>query len=108
MYWKAGKDMDKTNIDISHIAERYERYSSVQKSAADILLRLLEIKGTDDVLDLGCGAGNLTRTIRTMTNAKVVGIDPSEAQFLYCLKRQSSFIPIKGRQRIRANRMKRI
>ncbi len=70
--------MDKTNIDFSQIAERYERYSSVQKSAAEILLRLLEIKDTDDVLDLGCGSGNLTRKIRTMTNAKVVGIDPSD------------------------------
>ncbi len=65
-------------IDFSQIAGRYERYSSVQKSAADILLGLLEIKDADDVLDLGCGAGNLTRKIKAMTKGRVVGIDPSE------------------------------
>lgn len=68
--------MDK--VDFSKIASKYEEYSSVQKSAADILLKLLEIGDEDDVLDLGCGTGNLTRKIRKMTKGKVVGIDPSE------------------------------
>lgn len=68
--------MDK--VDFSKIASKYEDYSSVQKSVADILLKLLEIGDGDDVLDLGCGTGNLTRKIRKMTKGKVVGIDPSE------------------------------
>lgn len=50
----------------------------VQKSAAEVLLKLLEIGDNDDVLDLGCGVGNLTRKIRGITNGKVVGIDSSE------------------------------
>ena len=50
----------------------------VQKSAAEVLLKLLEIRDNDDVLDLGCGVGNLTRKIREITKGKVVGIDPSE------------------------------
>jgi ubiquinone/menaquinone biosynthesis C-methylase UbiE len=61
----------------SEIATRYERDSIVQKSAADPLFSLLAIGGEDDVLDLGCGAGNLTRKIREFTTGRVVGVDPS-------------------------------
>jgi len=61
----------------SEIASRYERDSIVQKSAADPLFSLLAIGGGDDVLDLGCGAGNLTRKIRELTTGRVVGVDPS-------------------------------
>jgi ubiquinone/menaquinone biosynthesis C-methylase UbiE len=62
----------------SEIARRYEQDSVVQKNAADPLFSLLAIGGGDDVLDLGCGAGNLTQKIREFTTGKVVGVDPSE------------------------------
>jgi len=65
-------------VDFSKIATKYEDYSLVQKSAADTLLELLEIGNSDDVLDLGCGVGNLTRKIRAITKGKIIGIDPSE------------------------------
>ena len=42
----------------------------IQKSAAEILLNLLKIGNTDDVLDLRCGVGNLTRKIKEITNGK--------------------------------------
>ena len=57
-------------VDFSKIATKYEDYSLVQKSAAEILLNLLKIGNTDEVLDLGCGVGNLTRKIKEMTNGK--------------------------------------
>lgn len=66
------------SVDFSKIATKYEDYSLVQKSAAAVLLKLLEIGDNDDVLDLGCGVGNLTRKIKEITKGKVVGIDPSE------------------------------
>ncbi len=56
-----------SRMDFSKIANRYEDYSLVQKSAGDILLNLLEIRDNDDILDLGCGVGNLTRKIREIT-----------------------------------------
>ncbi|WP_202319022.1 class I SAM-dependent methyltransferase [Archaeoglobus neptunius] len=56
----------------------YEKYATVQKSASEILLKLLKIGENDDVLDLGCGTGHLTRKIRSLTKGRVVGIDPSE------------------------------
>ncbi len=62
----------------SEIARRYVQDSVVQKHAADPLFSLLAIGGGDDVLDLGCGAGNLTQKIREFTTGKVVGVDPSE------------------------------
>lgn len=66
-----------SKVDFSKIAAQYEDYSLVQKSAGDLLLKLLEIKNNDDVLDIGCGAGNLTRKIREITKGKIVGIDLS-------------------------------
>ena len=74
-------------VDFSKIATKYEGYSSVQKSAAEALLKLLEIGNTDDVLDLGCGVGNLTRMIREITKGKVVGIDPSEGMIKEAMKK---------------------
>lgn len=64
--------------DFSGIAARYERDSLIQKSAADRLIGLLEIGSDDDVLDLGCGTGSLTRKMRALTNGNVTGVDPSE------------------------------
>lgn len=40
--------------DFSKIAKEYENNSLVQKSAAEILIQLLNIGNKDDILDLGC------------------------------------------------------
>ena len=80
-----------SRIDFSKIATKYEDYSLVQKSAADILLKLLEIGNSDDVLDLGCGVGNLTRKIREITKGKVVGIDPSEGMIREAVEKSRGF-----------------
>lgn len=42
-----------SRIDFSKIAANYGEYSLVQKSAADTLLKLLDIGNSDNVLDLG-------------------------------------------------------
>ena len=65
-------------MDFSKISAEYERYATVQKSASYVLLNLLKIKSGEDVLDLGCGTGHITRLIRKITKGKVVGIDPSD------------------------------
>lgn len=66
--------MDK--IDFSEISTFYDKHSSIQKSAGEMLLELLRITENDDVLDLGCGTGTLTRKIREITRGRVVGVDP--------------------------------
>jgi len=64
--------------EFSEIAKRYRETSLVQQSAAETLLRLLAIGSSEDVLDVGCGTGNLTQKIRVATSGRVVGIDPAE------------------------------
>jgi ubiquinone/menaquinone biosynthesis C-methylase UbiE len=67
-----------STTDFSQISARYDRDSLIQKSAAERLIGLLDVRGDDDVLDLGCGTGSLTRKLRGMTNGRIAGIDPSE------------------------------
>jgi len=61
----------------SEIARRYKETSIIQKSAADILFALLKIQPAENVLDIGCGTGNLTRKIYEISGGTVVGIDPA-------------------------------
>ncbi len=63
--------------DFTNIVARYEQDSVIQKSAAEKLIGLLDIRRNDDVLDLGCGTGALARKIRSMTDGNVVGVDSS-------------------------------
>jgi len=67
-----------TSNDFTKIAARYEHDSLIQKSAAEKLIGLLDIQRNDDVLDLGCGTGALTRKIRAKTAGFIVGVDSSE------------------------------
>ena len=54
--------------DFSKISKNYKKKGVIQKSASDFLLGLLDIKEIDDVLDLGCGPGHLTKLIRKISN----------------------------------------
>ena len=64
--------------DFSEIAADYEKNSLVQRSASDQLFDLVRIGAHEDVLDLGCGTGHLTKKIVEKTTGKVVGLDVSE------------------------------
>ncbi len=74
-------------VDFSRIAGEYEECATAQKSASEILLKLLKIGDSEDVLDLGCGTGYLTRKIRELTEGKVVGVDPSEGMIRKAVER---------------------
>jgi trans-aconitate methyltransferase len=74
--------------NFSTIAPAYERGAVVQRHAAERLFELVAIGPTDDVLDLGCGPGHLTRQIRGMTTGKVSGRDVSPGMIAQA--RQSS------------------
>lgn len=65
-------------MDFSKIAEQYAAQASIQQSAATMLMKLLEIKETEVVLDLGCGPGHITNELQKLSQAPVIGIDPSE------------------------------
>jgi ubiquinone/menaquinone biosynthesis C-methylase UbiE len=77
--------------NFSDIASNYERNSLVQRSASDRLFDLIQIKENEDVLDLGCGTGNLAKKIREMTSGKVLGMDASAGMINEAKKKYSSF-----------------
>ena len=64
--------------DFSTIASFYREKSLVQANAGKQLIELLEIAPTADILDVGCGTGNLTAELRGITFGRVIGIDPAE------------------------------
>jgi trans-aconitate methyltransferase len=59
------------------LAASYEGNAVAQKGAAEVLLDLLPIGPEEDVLDVGCGPGHLTRRLRLATRGRVEGVDAS-------------------------------
>ncbi|MGE5415746.1 MAG: class I SAM-dependent methyltransferase [Acidobacteriota bacterium] len=66
-----------SDINFNSNAATYEQLGLVQKLTSDILLNLAFINDGEDVLDLGCGPGGVTRKITEMTGGSVVGVDVS-------------------------------
>lgn len=76
--------------DFSVISRRYERESLVQRSAAELLMLLLQIGPQEDVLDLGCGTGHLSQHISKITTGRVLGVDSSSAMVAEARSKYSS------------------
>jgi len=73
-------------IDFSKIAKKYREISTAQSSASENLFKLLDIKPDESVLDIGCGTGNLTFKIKSLTKNRVTGIDVSEGMIKEAVK----------------------
>ena len=59
-------------------AKAYSERSALQKWLADSHLAQLELHGTERVLDVGCGDGQITAEIaRRLNSGSVLGVDPS-------------------------------
>ena len=57
----------------------YEKASIFQQEWGNKLISELNLKGDEDVLDLGCGNGLLTANLaRLVPNGNVIGVDASE------------------------------
>ncbi len=60
-------------------AKDYARRSGLQEAMAAEVLALLDLKGTERVLDVGCGDGKITAEIASrVPQGSVVGVDPSQ------------------------------
>jgi trans-aconitate methyltransferase len=60
-----------------NVSGQYQQKALVQQAAAEKLLALLSIGANDNVLDVACGPGHVTRQIKAMTQGRVVGTDIS-------------------------------
>lgn len=60
------------------ISKKYEEKSLVQQNAASKLSDLLGIKTHDDIIDIACGPGSITKKLKSKTQGKVTGIDISQ------------------------------
>ena len=61
-------------------AKDYEKHSHAQQVRARELIEKLNLKGTEDVLDLGCGDGKVSAEIADcVPGGSVVSIDNSKA-----------------------------
>jgi trans-aconitate 2-methyltransferase len=59
-------------------APEYARLSGLQHAMAEEVLALLDLKGNERVLDVGCGNGKVTAEIAArVPGGSVVGVDPS-------------------------------
>src|SRR5205814_1184445 len=59
-------------------ATEYSRISSLQAAMAEEVLALLNLNGSERVLDVGCGQGKITAAIASrVPKGSVVGVDPS-------------------------------
>jgi trans-aconitate methyltransferase len=67
-----------SEVNFNSKASMYANNSLVQKSASEILLNLLSIQPGEDILDLGCGPGHITKKIAQITQGTVMGIDISQ------------------------------
>jgi trans-aconitate 2-methyltransferase len=65
-------------------APEYARVSGLQQAMADEVLSLLELKGTERVLDLGCGNGKVTaRIAERVPRGSVLGVDASREMIAF-------------------------
>jgi ubiquinone/menaquinone biosynthesis C-methylase UbiE len=67
-----------SEVNFNSKAFTYADNALVQKSASEVLLNLLSIQPEEDVLDIGCGPGHITKKIAQATKGNVLGIDVSQ------------------------------
>ena len=65
-------------------AANYARISSLQQAMAQEVLALLDLKGSERILDVGCGEGKVTAQIAArVPEGSVVGVDPSHEMITF-------------------------
>ena len=72
-------------------AQEYEKHSQGQQKWARELIEKISLKGTENVLDLGCGDGKVTAEIsKTVSKGSIIGVDNSAAMIKLATDRHST------------------
>jgi cyclopropane fatty-acyl-phospholipid synthase-like methyltransferase len=69
-------------MSFDRVSDEYAEKSLTQKNAARKLTGLLGLRGSESVLDVGCGPGHITAMLAGMSTGKVLGTDVSEAMIV--------------------------
>ena len=65
-------------------ANDYARISGLQEAMAEEVLTLLDLKGSERILDIGCGNGKITAEIAArVPGGSVLGVDPSHEMIAF-------------------------
>ncbi len=68
-------------------AAEYSRRSSLQEAMGQEVLALLDLNGSERILDVGCGDGKITAEIASRTpSGSVLGVDPSRDMISFAQK----------------------
>jgi trans-aconitate methyltransferase len=71
-------------------ASGYDRISAIQEAMAEEVLSLLDLRGTEEVLDIGCGNGKITGEIAAREpHGRVVGVDASAKMIAFATEHTS-------------------
>ncbi|MBV8808856.1 MAG: methyltransferase domain-containing protein [Acidobacteriaceae bacterium] len=71
-------------------AEEYARRSGLQEAMANEVLGLLELQGSERVLDVGCGDGRITAQIaKRVPRGAVIGVDASREMIAFATRRSA-------------------
>ena len=74
-------------------AQEYEKHSQGQQKWARELIEKILLKGTDNVLDLGCGDGKVTADIsKILSEGSIIGVDNSAEMIKLASDRHSGEI----------------
>lgn len=65
-------------------ASGYDAISALQKAMAEEVLALVKLRGTENVLDVGCGNGKITAEIASrLPHGSIVGVDASATMIAF-------------------------
>jgi trans-aconitate 2-methyltransferase len=72
-------------------ASGYDRISALQAAMAEEALSLLDFRGTESVLDIGCGNGKITSEIAArVPRGRIVGVDASAKMIAFATEHAGS------------------
>jgi len=77
----------KRQYSCGYFKNKNDSLENAQNNKIQHIIKKLNIKPNQKVLDIGCGWGSLAIDIAKKTNCEVTGITLSENQFKYCVKK---------------------